>query len=392
MTVDLGSYVLQPVSNAERLREQMAETGDSLVAMGNQNIYNVTGYNDLAKLPEFQNGSWQLLKGEFPASNDIVLKCIVSEKLANANQAEIGSTIVFVNPYNTDEQFTFIVSGIYTDSAQISNNDLVVGGTADFSDRILVNYRSLKELVNSSQNNPDNVQSHTGQTISTRLSGRLSSRFILYSAQDLEAFEQQLHDKGLDAYYTLQTNADELQQSYKPLYSLRHYAITFLGIILLGGLVILIILNILHVRERKYEIGILRAIGMKKTQICLQFLMELLLVSILSILVGFGIGVTLSGPISNTLLENEMTAQQSDPGLADAQSSDYSFVINNEQSADYLDGEQSISQIYHIDTQVDFWFFLQIASIGLLMVLLSSLFSILLISRYEPLKILNNRL
>ena len=50
----------------------------------------------------------------------------------------------------------------------------------------------------------------------------------------------------------------------------------FFGVILIIGGIILAVLNVFNIRERKYEIGVLAAIGMKKTKIALQYAIELL--------------------------------------------------------------------------------------------------------------------
>lgn len=66
-----------------------------------------------------------------------------------------------------------------------------------------------------------------------------------------------------------------LENSMTPLNTLSTMAGWFLIVILLIGAVILIVLNIFNVRERKYEIGVLTAMGMKKGKVALQFLTEI---------------------------------------------------------------------------------------------------------------------
>ena len=52
-----------------------------------------------------------------------------------------------------------------------------------------------------------------------------------------------------------------------PLKNLSTFATYFLIVVLIIGAVILIVLNIFNIRERKYEVGVMTAIGMKKGKV-----------------------------------------------------------------------------------------------------------------------------
>ena len=46
------------------------------------------------------------------------------------------------------------------------------------------------------------------------------------------------------------------------------------------------VINILNIRDRKYEIGVLRAIGMSKVKLILSLLTELFIVTIIAFVIG----------------------------------------------------------------------------------------------------------
>ena len=69
---------------------------------------------------------------------------------------------------------------------------------------------------------------------------------------------------------------------------------------------VLFVINMINIRERKYEIGVYRTIGMKKSTLTLQFILELFIVSFVALLIGAGLGSISSVPVSNFLLENEI--------------------------------------------------------------------------------------
>lgn len=95
-----------------------------------------------------------------------------------------------------------------------------------------------------------------------------------------------------------------------PLQNLSKFAAWFLLVVLLIGGVILIVFHIFNIRERKYEIGVLTAIGMRKSRVALQFLTELFVVTFAFLLLGTAIGGAASVPVTNALLASQISAQE----------------------------------------------------------------------------------
>ena len=66
----------------------------------------------------------------------------------------------------------------------------------------------------------------------------------------------------------------------------------------------------INIRERKYEIGVLRTIGISKVKLTMQFISELLIVGFVALMLGAGCGATMSKSISNSLLASEIESSQ----------------------------------------------------------------------------------
>ena len=75
--------------------------------------------------------------------------------------------------------------------------------------------------------------------------------------------------------------------------------------IMLGGMVVLSLILILWLRERIYEIGIFLSIGTSKIQIIMQFIFELLFISIPSIISSLFLGNVLLKVIAGGLINSE---------------------------------------------------------------------------------------
>lgn len=99
----------------------------------------------------------------------------------------------------------------------------------------------------------------------------------------------------MSEYYTLSSSdIISYESSLLPLKNLSSFATTLLILVLSIGAVILIVINVFNIRERKYEVGVLTAIGIKKGRVAMQFVAELLFVTLLFIFIGAGVGAAVS--------------------------------------------------------------------------------------------------
>lgn len=110
----------------------------------------------------------------------------------------------------------------------------------------------------------------------------------------------------MSEYLTLSTNLDQIDTATKSISNVKTFVMSFLVITLIVGSIVLIVINMINVRERKYEIGVLRTIGMKKSLVSLQFMTELFIVAIVSLTLGAFAGSCMSVPTANSLLKQEI--------------------------------------------------------------------------------------
>ena len=99
--------------------------------------------------------------------------------------------------------------------------------------------------------------------------------------------EQELNRYGMDAQSIRQLIHDnqEYEQSFMVLFQ------AFLGLGLIIGIVGLGIISARSVQERRYEIGVLRALGFKRRMILKAFLIEPSFMGILAIIMGVAVGI-----------------------------------------------------------------------------------------------------
>ena len=154
---------------------------------------------------------------------------------------------------------------------------------------------------------------------------------------------------------------------------------------------------------------------MKKTKVSLQFTSELLIVCIISLMIGATIGSFLSVPVSNKLLANEIENSQNkyedisrNFGRGNNANTEKIKEEKNESKEDVSDNEDigekeqkkedkynfglaQIGEVNSINAVVDYKILLKLLGIGVSLTLLSSLATMIAISRFSPLTILKER-
>ncbi|MEE1025532.1 MAG: ABC transporter permease, partial [Acutalibacteraceae bacterium] len=206
---------------------------------------------------------------------------------------------------------------------------------------------------------------------------------------------------GLDDSYTVTSqDIEAYENSMTPLNTLSKLAGYFLIVILCIGAVILIVLNIFGVRERKYEIGVLTAMGMKKGKVALQFITEIFVITVIAVVIGAGVGAVSSVPVTNALLENQVASQNEQADRIEQGFGRGEETVQTPDSAenesvsplDSLMGKNNANAyVTEISSAMNFTVVLQMLGIGVLLTIISGAVSMLFIMRYEPLKILANR-
>ena len=215
--------------------------------------------------------------------------------------------------------------------------------------------------------------------------------FILTSSDVVDAFEEELREKGLDDNLAVQTNLEQVESAVSTISNVKTFAVTFLVITLIIGTIVLFIINAVNIRERKYEIGVLRTIGMKKSKVSLQFISELAIVSVTFLLLGAALGSLISVPISNNLLENEITSSQNKNNKIEN-----NFGFDNNKPSDMINNNSfkgvPVVQAYdNINAVIDIKVLLELLVIGLDITLISSTSTMISIQRFSPLTILKER-
>jgi len=175
------------------------------------------------------------------------------------------------------------------------------------------------------------------------------------------------------------TDEEAYNRVISPALGLAKISFTFMLVVLaLGGLV-LILLATLSIRERKYEIGVLRAMGMKKHKVAIGLIFESLAITAVCLIIGLGIGAAVAQPVSDMLLNEQVTAAESNTN------SDTGMYFAGTQ------GDFNAKPLTELGVSINLKVVTMIIIISLLLVSVSSITGISYITKYEPIKILMER-
>lgn len=374
--------------------------------MGAQGDFTLVGYSSHSAMTAFVAGTCQVTDGEVFDEAAAEPVCLISDELATLNGLQVGDTLALVNPNDETETVTLTIAGLYHNSAAGAEQGGMMKGFSAASDpanQVYLSYPALKAITDASAAAAvTSTDEETGVTGTTALRAQTAGVYSFADTAAYEAFQADARAMGLSEDYTVtSTDVEAYEQSLLPLQNLSKFAAWFLLVVLLIGGVILIVFHIFNIRERKYEIGVLTAIGMRKSRVALQFLTELFVVTFAFLLLGTAIGGAASVPVTNALLASQISAQETQqanrqqnfgrPGDMGGGTGGAPAAPPSGGGGFFGMGRQMVNYLSDVSSATDWVVVLQLLGIGLALTLLSACVAVASVMRYEPLKILSER-
>lgn len=319
----------------------------------------INGGLNSAGLEEFKKGDRKVTDGNMPKKDG---EAIVSEDFAKLNNLKVGDTFKVQNPDNPDkyDPLELTISGIYYDGTE-SQDYGFKHPMMNRKNEIITTFDTLKAYKVKTDN--DLI---------------VEAKFFLKDPDLLSEFNEEAHKLGLNNLYDVSTDSQSYDEIVKPVEGLQKVANIFMILVLCFGGSILILISILGIRERKYEIGVLRAMGMKKGKVALGLIFETLSTIAISLVVGLSIASLSAQSISNVLLKNQLEAQN--------QSASEGMMFRMGGGA-----APNVDPITNLNVHLNSEAIVGITLIALLLGAISIGIGIVYIMRFEPRKILSER-
>ncbi|GKQ43182.1 ABC transporter permease [Companilactobacillus sp. RD055328] len=245
----------------------------------------VNGVNDMSTITEFKNNKSTIKSGRALNSDDVGTKNVVIEnELAKENDLEVGDTITVKDTTSDTNSYELTIVGIYKASST-STSQMMGPGQSDPSNTIYTAY----DLANTFKGQSGKVDSATYSLNSPTQ----KSAFIKTAKKDINTNK-----------FSLVADDSTYQQLKKSMKQMESFANKIVWLVAIAGTIILALIIILMVRERRYEMGVLLSLGESRIKIVGQLLVEMLMLLIVSLTLA---GAT--GKFAGQALSKQMMSQ-----------------------------------------------------------------------------------
>ena len=344
-----------------------------------QSDFQISGVLDISMLTAFSEGTATLTSGELITEEDKSTNNVVIEKtLAEANDLKVGDKFKITSPEDEETIYEVTIKGIYE--------------TSESGDSMGMMFNFL---------NPSNTI-YSSYTFANTLKGEDSEETIdsaiytLNDPKDMDSFVASA-EKLIDTEsFSLQTNDQAYQQMLQPLNNVASFAKNIVILVAIAGIIILTLIVMMTIRERRYEIGVLLSLGESRFKVILQFFSEIVVCMIIALVIA-----SFSGNIVGNIVGEQLIQQQTESTQQNAQSNGGPGGGGQEQGKGNGGGmaqgaiggigassKESIAEIENLNISVKPAEIATLAGLGLVISFFSILLASIGILRLQPKKIL----
>ncbi|MCL1794145.1 MAG: ABC transporter permease [Oscillospiraceae bacterium] len=351
------------------------------------------GYNYVPE--DFESGARQMAEGNFPENEG---ECVVSRDFFEANGFQIGDTINLGSTLRERDAMPAMPGEEdLTETVAISYSLKIVGYYDDLTDEYAGDF-----MQNAYENRRNEIYTTINTVIEPLVDGfsgiRVFAKYYLKNPADLEKFANELYAKGLSDEFDVSTDEASYNTIVKPVEGLKVITYVFLAVVLILGAIILILLSTIAIRERKYEIGVLRAMGMKKGKVVFGLLSEVVSVTVFCLVIGLCGGIVAAQPVSDMLLENQLKQIEEQNTGNTMMYGPGGNVMRSASSMGAVrigspigSGGTPAEALKEMDVSMGAMTMAEIVLVSLLLAMMASGAGIMHITKYEPIKILSER-
>lgn len=255
-----------------------------------KNVVSLEATNNTKRNILFSSGVFTIKEGKNIGEND-KNSIIVHEEFAKQNNLKLGDEVnlelLDIEKSGKIKSHKFKIIGSFSGKKQ----ETYTGLSSDFSENmVFVDYLTSQEILNKSENN------------------KIANKILMYSgsAESTDLALNKLKELKIDeSKYFVEKDSNAFEESLESVSGIKHIIKIMTYSIMLGGMVVLLLILILWLRERIYEIGIFLSIGISKIQIIMQFIFELIFISIPSIISSLFLGNVLLKVIVDGFINSE---------------------------------------------------------------------------------------
>jgi len=262
-------------NNSNGRQRRMFVNGQNVTGKSFSMPISVTGINNLSNLSALNASSFSLTSGSKIDLNSSDNAAMLGKELAAANNLSVGQTF-------TAYDQTITVQGIFDAGNTFANA------------AVFMPIGVLQKL--------------SGET------DTINSIIVMTDSIDSLSSVQSAIKNKLGDNIDVTTSEQTAQNAVAPLENIKTISLYSLIGSLAAGSIIIFLTMIMIVRERRREIGVLKAIGSSNIRIVLQFISESMVLTLLSSVIGIVLGFIFSNPVLNVLVSNSENSNSGNIG------------------------------------------------------------------------------
>lgn len=246
-------------------------------------------------ISEFVDQTSIIIEGDHLTAEDTGTNVtLIEQTLAEENGLKLGDTITVINPRDDSLTIDLEIAGIYKTTS--------MGPEQAMNFTALIPYNKL----------------YVPYTVASSLKGEGyentidSAIYYIDDPADMQSFIDTAKASSTIDFETFKLDADDqlYQQMVGPIDNVAAFSKNIVYLVSIAGAVILGLIVMMSIRERKYEMGVLLSLGEKRWKLSGQFVVEILMVAVLSLGLATVTGNVIADQIGNQLLNQELASAE----------------------------------------------------------------------------------
>ncbi|MCY8057917.1 ABC transporter permease [Bacillus spizizenii] len=335
----------------------------------------IEGVTSTALVDEFSDRDSKITDGRAITKSDVGKNVtVINETLAVENDVSVGDSITIESATDEDTTVKLKVVGIYK--------------TTSSGDDQAQNFSFL---------NPYN-KLYTPYTATAALKGDDykntidSAVYYMDDAKNMDAFVKAAKKTSIDFNtYTLNTNDQLYQQMVGPIENVASFSKNVVYLVSVAGAVILGLIVMMSIRERKYEMGVLMAIGEKRWKLIGQFLTEILIVAVIAIGLASVTGNLVANQLGNQLLSQQISSSSDSTQTASGQNGQMPSGGGGMGGGMFGHNSANVDVIDSLNVAVSMNDMLVLGGIGIIIAIIATLLPSISVLRLHPKTILTKQ-
>ena len=249
----------------------------------------ISGVTSTSATSDFENNTSKITSGRgITTADEGSNNVVIESELAKEDSLKVGDSIKLKATTGTKTTYTLKVVGIYKASSSTSTQQ--GPGATDPSNSVYTSYTFANTVKGSKyKNTADSVTFNVSDPAQVSAVKKAGNALINTSKYSLTTDDS--------SYQTVKASMDNVKS----------FADKIVWLVAIAGTIILALIVILMIRERRYEIGVLLSLGEARWKIVAQFFVEMVMVLVVSIAIAGAGGKFVGNQLGKQLVSQQTT-------------------------------------------------------------------------------------